>query len=158
MKCKDIEKMIVDFLEKQEDLRNKKEFIEHLEECEKCRNLYNDFLTVLKESKKVRIPEIEQNFWKAKLNYIMEKGEVYTRSLKPIFVGVSLFVLVFSTIFLMKIYTPSRVRISPVSKVLTRVEFTNHELPFSEDEIINYADYMENDEAEKVLDFIFKGL
>ncbi len=154
MKCEELKKKIIDFIEDKGNVKDKEKIKDHLEKCESCKSLYNDFLFILNQSKKIPTYQMDENFWKLKLNFIIEKGKIYSRMLKPVYIGISIFILVFSTILFTKIYTPEKKKILSTLKI----EIFNHELPFSEEEMIKYTDYMKEEEAEKIIDFIFAGL
>ena len=150
MKCKRFEKRILDFIEEKISEEERIELGKHIEKCEKCRKLYNDFLFIINNSKKIESPILEENFWKAKLNLIIEKGENYILKFKPAYLGVPLFILTFTLVLLFKIYLPA--------KKYPSVELadSNYELLFSEDEIIKYIDYIGEEEAEKIIEFILE--
>lgn len=158
MKCKKVKRKILDYIEGNLNIEEKEEIKNHLVVCKYCQGLYNDFILILNNSKRIEIPKIDENLWKVKLNSIIEKGEISLRSFKPIFISISILILVFSSIFFTKIYLPRSHKVISITKIGEKREFLNHELPLSEDEIIKYADYMEEEEVEKVLDFIFAGL
>jgi len=150
MKCKRFEKRILDFIEGEINEEKKKELRKHIEKCEKCRKLYNDFLFIINNSKKIESPILEENFWKAKLNLIIEKGENYILKFKPAYLGVPLFILTFTLVLLFKIYLPAKKYPS------VKLADSNYELLFSEDEIIKYIDYIGEEEVEKIIEFILE--
>ena len=145
------------YIEGNLNVKEKEEIKKHLDECVSCNSLYNDFLLILENSKKIKIPQLNENLLNA-LKVTIEKNKISTFSLKPVYIAISIFVLVFSTIFFARIYLPDSKKVLPVSTGPVKIEILNHELPFSEDVIIKYANYMEEEEVEKVLDFIFAGL
>jgi hypothetical protein len=150
MKCKRFEKRILDFIVGEINEEKKKELRKHIEKCEKCRKLYNDFLFIINNSKKIESPILEENFWKAKLNLIIEKGENYILKFKPAYLGVPLFILTFTLVLLFKIYLPAKKYPS------VKLADSNYELLFSEDEIIKYIDYIGEEEVEKIIEFILE--
>ena len=150
MKCKKFEKRILDFIEGKFDEKEKSELEEHISKCKKCRNLYNDFLFIINNSKKIEPPILKENFWEIKLNFIIEKKTNYTYKFKPAYFGVPLFILIFTLVLLLKIYL--------TSQKYTPIELANSscELLFSEEEFIKYLDYIDEEEVEKIIEFILK--
>jgi|GEM_PF-2117857 hypothetical protein len=153
MKCKNIEKNILDFIEGKG--KETERIKEHLEECEKCRKLYNDFLLILNNSTKIDVPHYDENYWGEKFKYIQEKSS-FRIKLKPVFTGISLVLIFFSTFLFIRIYTSNFKKSASTSS--EKIELLSHNLPFGEEEIFQYVDYIKEEEAEKILDVIFKGL
>ncbi|MFN4226941.1 MAG: hypothetical protein ACK4F0_02215 [Candidatus Ratteibacteria bacterium] len=150
MKCKKVEKSILDFIEG--NLKEKEKIEEHLKKCDKCKSLYNDFLSILKNSNKVVMPNYDENFWKEKMKYIQEKSS-FNFKIKPILINVS-FVLIFLLTFLLtRIYNSNQKKSISTAKI----EFINYELPFTEEEIIQNLEYINEEEVEKIIDVILKG-
>jgi len=150
MECKRFEEIILDFIEGKISEEKKIELRKHIEECEKCRKLYNDFLFIINNSKKIEFPILEENFWKARLNFIIEKGENYIHRFKPAYLSIPLFILTFTLVLLFKIYLPAK------KYPYVELADSNYELLFSEDEIIKYVDYISDEEAGKIMEFILK--
>ncbi|HOK56295.1 MAG TPA: hypothetical protein PKV21_02095 [bacterium] len=150
MKCKNVEKNILDYIEGK--VKEKEKIREHLEKCLKCRNLYKEFLLILNSLPKEEFSGFDENFWKEKFKYIQAKQSLHIK-LKPVFAGISLFLIFFSTFLFTRIYTSNLKKVNSTVKI----EILNHNLPFSEEEMIEYVDYMQDEEAEKILDVIFKG-
>lgn len=150
MKCKKVEKNILDFIEGKG--KEEEKIKEHLEKCKRCKNLYNDFLLILNNSAKLTVPSYNENFWRERIKYIKEKNYSPIK-LKPVFAGISIVSLFFLTFLFTKINTYNLKK----STFTSKIEVLNHELPFSEEEIIQYVEYIKEEEAEKILDVIFKG-
>lgn len=151
MKCKKIERKIIDFIEGNLNFEEKKKIEEHLKICENCNSLYRDFLFILTHSKKIEVGKINESLLKERIISGIERKKIHLVSLKPVYVFLSLFVLITFSFFFTKIYSKKTISISK-----SQIEPVDYELLFSEDEIIKYADYMDEKEIEKVLDFIFE--
>ncbi|MCX7917437.1 MAG: hypothetical protein N2589_04850 [bacterium] len=150
MKCKKIEKRILDFIEQK--INKKGEIEKHIEKCEKCRNLYNNFLFILKNSKKIQFPLPDENFWRSKLNIFLERKSYHVK-IKSLCVSVTAILVIFLATFFTKIYNINSKKYISGGKI----EILNHELPLHEEDIIQFIDYIDEEEAEKILDVIFKG-
>lgn len=155
MKCKDFEKKIFEFIEDKINEFEKEKFKEHMEKCKECKSLYDDFIFILNNSKKIEVTKLNDDYWKSKIKSIFEREEKRSNFLKPVYVAVSLFILLSVTLFLMKINI--NIPISKKNIPISKLDLINHELPFSDEEIINNVDYMKDEEIEKVLEIIFKG-
>lgn len=151
MKCKKIERKIIDFIEGNLNFEEKEMIEEHLKICENCNSLYRDFLFILTNSKKIEVGKINESLLKERIISGIERNKIHLVSLKPVYVFLSFFVLITFSFFFTKIYSKKTISISK-----SKVEPVDYELLFSEDEIIKYADYMDEKEIEKVLDFIFE--
>ncbi|MCM8772130.1 MAG: zf-HC2 domain-containing protein [Candidatus Omnitrophica bacterium] len=152
MRCKDFEKRILDLIDGKIDFKEKKFIERHIQVCDRCKNLYNDFVFILEKAKGIHHLELKEEFWKSKLDLVFER-RIHKFLLKPVLIGVFLFFLIVGPL-IKRVYFLSPQKI-PVSVVKTDV--FNHELPFTEDEIIKYSDYMSEKEVEKILDFFFSN-
>ncbi|MCM8767623.1 MAG: hypothetical protein NC816_01100 [Candidatus Omnitrophica bacterium] len=150
MKCKNVEKNILDFIEGK--AKEKEKIKQHLEKCNKCRNLYNDFILILNNSNKITIPSFDENFWKARIRYI-ERKRSPSFKLKPLIVNISLLLVFLLTFLFTRTYN------SNLKKSLStaKIEIINYELPFTEDELLQNLEYINEEEVEKIIDIIFKG-
>ncbi|MCM8784858.1 MAG: hypothetical protein NC827_00935 [Candidatus Omnitrophica bacterium] len=150
MKCKNVEKNILDFIEGK--TKEKEKIREHLEKCSKCRNLYNDFLLILDNSNKITMPSYDENFWKERIKYIKEK-KLPNFKLKPLIVNISLCIIFLLTFLFTRTYNSNLKKSISAAKI----EIINYELPFTEEEIIQNLEYINEEEVEKIIDVILKG-
>jgi hypothetical protein len=149
MRCNKIEEKILDFIEGNIEIEEKNKIEEHLRECKNCKNLYNDFLFIIDNSKKIETPKIDENFWKVKFNSIIEKEVSHPHlKLKPLYLSIPFFILIFSFVLFIKIHLPY--------KKSTQFSGYDYELLFSEETILKYVDYIDENEAAKIIEFILK--
>jgi len=148
MKCKRFEKRILDFIDGKIEEKEKIKLEEHISKCGKCKKLYDDFLFIINNSKKIEHPILDENFWKAKLNLVIEKRRYHIYRFKPAYLGISFFILIFILPLLFKIHV--------IPKKYTPIELADfsYELLFSEDEIVKCIDYIDENDAEKIIKFI----
>ncbi|MCM8803946.1 MAG: zf-HC2 domain-containing protein [Candidatus Omnitrophica bacterium] len=152
MRCKDFEKKVLDFIDDKTNILEKEKIEQHIEECEKCRNLYMDFIFILNMSKKIELPKLSEDYWKSSIKSIFEEKNSI-KFLKVAYVAVSFFILFSITLFLMK----SNIYFSKENVLINKLDLLNHELPFSEEEIIDNVDYMKEEEIENVLELVFES-
>ncbi|HDD64500.1 MAG TPA: hypothetical protein ENF61_00085 [Firmicutes bacterium] len=62
MKCKEFEKLVLDYIEGELDKKKEEEFVNHMEECENCKKLFKDFKYILEMSRKIETPPLPEDF------------------------------------------------------------------------------------------------
>ncbi len=151
MNCKKVKKFLMDYIEGKlsDKLLNEMEI--HIENCSDCKNLLNDFQFIIENSKKIKTPELMEDFWKEKVKFYKEKT-IQVRNFRPVFIAVSLLpILLFSSILFFKLnFIPK----SSEEKKSVVISLFDEELLFSEEEFIKYADYIDEKDVENIIDFI----
>ena len=148
MKCREFEKLILDYIEKELEGEKRKEFIQHMEKCEKCRKMVEDFNYIIEMSRKIEVPPLPADF----SIHIPETREVRKLVLLPkvAFAVVCLFFIVFAFF----ISHPRNIQLAKKSSPF--IILTEDSLLPSDKEILQMIDSMDEKEAEYVLDILLR--
>ncbi len=166
MLCKKFEEKIVDLIFGEVGEEEKKQLLSHIENCEKCRNKYNEIKMIIEESKKIEVPVFTSEWWDEKREVILERVPQGRKNFrikkKVVFSLVSLLFIFSLSIFFFINHNENIAKKKGTTyytfNVLSSTTISSPDsiLPFSEDEILKMADYMKDSDAEEVLKIILR--
>jgi len=161
MSCKKFEKKLVDLINKELNKKEEEQILKHLEKCEKCKNKYDELKMVIEKSKKIDIPILPSSWWDSRKNSIFEipvkeKRHIFKR--RFVFALISIIFVFSLSLFFFKSPKQSIVKNKENNKYsfYYDVLFLRDNLSLNENEILQMVDYLEEDEAEKILDSLLK--
>jgi len=161
MSCKKFEKKLVDLINKELNKKEEEQILKHLEKCEKCKNKYDELKMVIEKSKKIDIPVFPSSWWDSRENSIFEvpvkeKRHIFKR--RFVFALISIIFVFSLSLFFFKSPKQSIVKNEENNKYsfYYDVLFLRDNLSLNENEILQMVDYLEEDEAEKILDSLLK--
>ena len=161
MSCKKFEKKLVDLINKELNKKEEEQILKHLEKCEKCKNKYDELKMVIEKSKEVDIPVLPSSWWDSRENSIFkvpvkEKRHIFKR--RFVFALISIIFVFSLSLFFFKSPKQSIVKNKENNKYsfYYDVLFLRDNLSLNENEILQMVDYLEEDEAEKILDSLLK--
>ena len=161
MSCKKFEKKLVDLINKELNKKEEEQILKHLEKCERCKNKYDELKMVIEKSKKIDIPVFPSSWWDSRENSIFEvpvkeKRHIFKR--RFVFALISIIFVFSLSLFFFKSPKQSIVKNEENNKYsfYYDVLFLQDNLSLNENEILQMVDYLEEDEAEKILDSLLK--
>ncbi|HOV22026.1 MAG TPA: zf-HC2 domain-containing protein [Candidatus Ratteibacteria bacterium] len=161
MSCKKFEKKLVDLINKELNKKEEEQILKHLEKCERCKNKYDELKMVIEKSKKIDIPVLPSSWWDSRENSIFEvpvkeKRHIFKR--RFVFALISIIFVFSLSLFFFKSPKQSIVKNEENNKYsfYYDVLFLQDNLSLNENEILQMVDYLEEDEAEKILDSLLK--
>lgn len=154
MNCERFKRYIVDFLADEITVRGKEELEKHLKTCASCRKDFDECKAVIASSREIQQPVFSDMFWEKKLSELFARRYKKERKfrLKHAFAAVASLILL-SFIF-KQVFTP------PSDNIVTGKDknvFVFNALPYSEERLLEIADYIDDKEAKKMLDMLFEN-
>jgi len=160
MSCKKFEKKLFDFINNDLKKGEEKQLINHLAECEECKREYIEIKTIIEESKNIKIPTFPSDWWDKNEDFIFERTKR-----KEIFSKRKIVLSLISIIFVFSL--SSFLFITHKEKIAKKEKSSNYTfysnvlppqnlLPFSEEELIEMVDYMDEDQAEEILRMLLR--
>lgn len=98
MKCEDVKRNILDYIEKESDKISQKNINKHLRSCKNCKSMLLEYKEILKLSKSIKVEKPDEKFW---INFLpnvrdkLEKRNSIFNILKPAAVFSAILVLLF---------------------------------------------------------------
>ncbi|MCM8788642.1 MAG: zf-HC2 domain-containing protein [Candidatus Omnitrophica bacterium] len=156
MKCEEIKKKIIEFVDGGLSDVERIDIEKHLEECHRCRKEIESVKTIFSSAKQIKTPEYDEAFWNARYNMTFEKAQRRNQRellLRRMRLGFGL-LGIFLMIFISKAYFQKNrviINVLDVAYYVPDEVLSEKTLPISVNDLKNVIDFLEPEEHMMIL-------
>ena len=154
MKCKNVHKLIVEFVNKELSPAQNEEIKEHLKVCSKCKEEIEEIKTVLDLSKEIKIQEFSEDFWALQRNKLT-KGMLKRVINIPLKLTIALagsFIILISFLFIQ--FQNHKVA---SYKKNSNILVLDNSILLQEEQIYEIVNFMNEEDSEIVMQMLLKN-
>ncbi|MCM8764975.1 MAG: zf-HC2 domain-containing protein [Candidatus Omnitrophica bacterium] len=158
MKCEEIKKKIIEFVDGGLSDVERIDIEKHLEECHRCRKEIESVKTIFSSAKQIKTPEYDEAFWNARYNIIFEKAQrinhqrSLVRRMKLGFGLIGIFLMIFaSKAYYHKYRPPVPVNVPGISYYVPEEVLSEKTFPIPMNELKKIVDFLEPEEHMMIL-------
>jgi hypothetical protein len=152
MDCRIFNKIVIDYFAGELSAETKKDVEKHIKECASCRKVFTEIQDVIEKSRNIEVPSFSESFWEKKKEFVFApRPKTVKYFLKPFLAGTVVSLILFFSIFLLKKQETKNNVLN-----LNYSQYAVADLPFSEDDIIEMTEYMQEEDARIILNIILK--
>ena len=151
MKCKNVHKLIVEFINKELSPAQNKEIKEHLKVCNKCKEEIEEIKTVLDLSKEIKIQKFSEDFWAIQRNKLTDVKRVVKLPLKLTIALACSFIILISFLFIQF----QNHKVASYKKNSNILVLENSIL--QEEQIYEMVNFMNEEDSEIVMQMLLKN-
>jgi hypothetical protein len=157
MKCEDIKKKLIDYLDGSPGENQYDEIKKHLEHCQNCRKELEEIKRIMEDVKEIKIPEHDKAFWDSSFKIMIDRAherhnkQMFIKKLKVGFGLLAVLLVFFTTKTYIKNKPIEFINVPEITYLNPDEVLSEQKLPFPVEELLKVVDYLEPEDHMMIL-------